>query len=80
LPKKLRKQSFSDICYKETRIMGMANITAQGCIAAAHSLPEITEKWLCVGANAPRTTIFRDFSGTLRCNTKEPKKKRAVFR
>jgi hypothetical protein len=44
-------------------------ITAQGYIAAAHSLPEIPEKWLCVGRALPRTIISWDFSGTFHRNT-----------
>jgi hypothetical protein len=45
-------------------------ITAQGCIADAHSLPEITEKMVVRGGVRPHAQpFFRDFIGTLRCNT-----------
>jgi hypothetical protein len=48
----------------------MPNITAQGCIADAHSPPEVTEKMVVRGGVRPRAQpFFRDFFGTLRCNT-----------
>jgi hypothetical protein len=42
-------------------ITEIPNIAAQGCISAAHLLPEITEKWLCVGAYAPTHNHFSGF-------------------
>jgi hypothetical protein len=40
----------------------LINITLRCCIAAAHSLLAITEKWLCVGVYAPTHNHFSRLS------------------
>jgi hypothetical protein len=59
-----------ELAYRRPFKSRLSSITAQGCVTDAHSLPGITEKKVvCAGVRPHTQTFFRDFLGTLRCNS-----------
>jgi hypothetical protein len=51
--------------WNSSRFMPRISIRAQGCVADAHFLLEITEKMVLRGRTPPAGPSFRDFLGTV---------------
>ena len=64
-----RQKDYISLFCRENHLGEVLSITAQGCIADAHSLPDVTEKKGVRGGVRPHAhPFFRGFLGTLHCN------------